>query len=179
MIRDIVRLACAAALLWVSAALAFAQVNMQPLYTTPISSAAATNRNKTDNPVTLTGSDLRVVPENFAALKLAPGFLVRLTVLDDSDYTGEFRIDQQGNISVPVLGVLHIAGETSSQARDDIARHLLEGQILKDPQVILTVLEYTAPQVTIIGEVAAPGKYPLLVSRNLVDVLAIAGGPTN
>ena len=49
---------------------------------------------------------------------------------------------------------------------------------MKDPQVSFTVIEYTAPEVTLIGEVTNPGKYPLLVPRKLVDVLALAGGPT-
>jgi polysaccharide export outer membrane protein len=122
---------------------------------------------------------LKTVPEDFAKLKLAPGFLLRLNVLDDPDFTGEYRVDDQGDIAVPILGILHVGDETAGEARALIRTRLLSGQILKDPQVILTVLEFTAPQVTIIGEVTAPGKYPLLASRNLVDVLALAGGPTN
>jgi polysaccharide export outer membrane protein len=55
---------------------------------------------------------------------------------------------------------------------------LLERKILQDPQVDLSIQEYTAPQVTIIGEVASPGKYPLLIPHSLVDVLALAGGTT-
>ena len=50
--------------------------------------------------------------------------------------------------------------------------------LLKDPQVDLSILEYSATEVSIIGEVASPGKYPLLVPRKLVDVLALAGGTT-
>ena len=41
-------------------------------------------------------SELRAVPQDFAQLKLAPGFLVGLNVLDDSDFAGTFRIDEQG-----------------------------------------------------------------------------------
>jgi polysaccharide export outer membrane protein len=123
-------------------------------------------------------SGLGIVPEDFAQLRLAPGFLVELKVLDDSDFQGDFRVDQDGDISLPILGTLHVAGETASEARDQVKKRLLKEQILKDPQVDLNVLEYTAPQVTIIGEVGSPGKYSLLVPRNLVDVLALAGGPT-
>jgi len=119
---------------------------------------------------------LGAVPEDFARMKLAPGFKLGLNVLDDPDFTGSFRIDEQGDISVPTLGTLHVAGETASEARAQIQRKLLEGKILKDPQVDLTVLEYTETEVTIIGEVAAPGKHPLLSPHKLVDVLAIAGG---
>ena len=101
-----------------------------------------------------------------------------LKVLDDSDFEGNFRVDQDGNIAVPILGTVHVAGETASEARIKSGSGSSMEQILKDPQVDLNVVEYTAPQVTIIGEVGSPGKYPLLVPRKLVDVLALAGGPT-
>ena len=61
---------------------------------------------------------------------------------------------------------MHVAGETVSQARVQIRKKLLDDQILKDPQVNLTVLEYTSPEVTIVGEVTDPGKYPLLDSAH-------------
>ena len=123
-------------------------------------------------------SGLMAVPEDFAKLTLAPGFLLSLSVLDDPDLVGTFRIDQHGDLSLPILGTIHVAGETVSDARVQIQNALLKNQILNDPQVNLTILEYTVPQVTIIGEVASPGRYPLLVPRSLVDVLAFAGGAT-
>jgi polysaccharide export outer membrane protein len=119
-----------------------------------------------------------MVPKDFAKLKLAPGFMVSLNVLDDPDFAGAFRIDQEGNIALPILGTMHIAGETVPEARIQIQQRLLKDQIMKDPQVTLTVVEYAAPEVTIIGELNAPGKYPLLVPSKLVDVLALAGGTT-
>jgi polysaccharide export outer membrane protein len=157
-----------------------AQVSMQqmPNYSSGPASSAAMNRNRTDVPAVVPNSELKVVPEDFALLKLAPGFLVSLNVLDDTDFSGTFRIDEQGNIDVPVLGTVHVAGETVSEARSQIKKQLVADQIMKDPQVSFSVIEYTAPEVTLIGEVSSPGKYPLLVPRKLVDVLALAGGPT-
>ena len=153
----------------------FAQVSLQQQM--PGLSSLPHGQSHSDTSSAVHSSGLGMVPEDFAQLKLAPGFLIGLNVLDDGDFQGSFRVDQEGNIALPILGSVHVAGETASEARDQIKIRLLSGQILKDPQVDLNVLEYTAPQVTIIGEVAAPGKYPLLVPRNLVDVLALAGGP--
>jgi polysaccharide export outer membrane protein len=123
-------------------------------------------------------SGLAAVPADFSKLKLSAGFMVSLNVLDDPDFTGSFRIDEQGDIALPILGTIHVGGETAQEARVQIAKRLLDEQILKAPQVILTVVEYTAPEVTLTGEVANPGKYPLLAPRKLVDVLASAGGTT-
>ena len=159
--------------------LAVAQITMQqmPNYSRGAASSAATSRNRAGASAT-SSSDLKMVPEDFAKLKLGPGFLVSLNVLDDGDFSGAYRIDEQGEITVPVLGSVHVAGETSAEAREQIKQMLLDKKILNDPQVTLTVIEYTAPEVTIIGEVSSPGKYPLLVPRKLVDVLALAGGTT-
>ncbi len=152
------------------------QIGMQQ--TTASQSGAPTNRNRPDAAAPMRNAGLVVVPPDFSMLKLAPGFLLSLNVLDDPDFAGAFRIDEQGNIAVPVLGTLHVAGETISAARTQIRRKLLDDRILIDPQVDLSIQEYSAPQVTIIGEVASPGKYPLLVPHTLVDVLALAGGTT-
>ena len=157
-----------------------AQVGTQqmPGSSTLRSSAAATGQNRSDAASAVDSPGLKMVPEDFAKLKLAPGFLLSLNVLDDPDLVGVFRIDQNGDIAPPVLGTMHVAGKTVSEARVQIRNKLLDDQILKDPQVNLTVIEYTSPEVTIIGEVAIPGKYPLLIPRTLVDVLALAGGTT-
>lgn len=172
-----------AAFLTLFPAAGVAQVGAQqmpaPSNGSPSSAATGvTSQNRSDAAAAMQGSALMMVPEDFAKLTLAPGFLVSLNVLDDTDMAGAFRIDQNGDIAVPVLGTMHIAGGTVAQARVQIRNKLLDDQILKDPQVNLAVMEYAAPEVTIVGEVTSPGKYPLLASRPLVDVLALAGGTT-
>jgi polysaccharide export outer membrane protein len=141
-------------------------------------SGATASRSRTDAAAAIRSAGLVAVPADFAQLKLAPGFLLSLNVLDDPDFAGSFRVDEQGNIALPILGTLRVGGETISEASVQIGKRLLEEEILKDPQVDLSVLEYSAPEVTIVGEVASPGKYSLLVPHNLVDVLALAGGTT-
>jgi polysaccharide export outer membrane protein len=117
-----------------------------------------------------------VLPDNFGELKLAPGFLITLDVLDDADLSGDFRIDQDGDLMLPGLGRVHVEGETASEAASQIQQLLLTRHIMLKPQVNLDVLQYTVPQVTIVGEVTSPGRYPLIAPENLVDVLALAGG---
>jgi polysaccharide export outer membrane protein len=119
-----------------------------------------------------------MVPEQFAHLKLAPGDLVSLNVLDDEDFKGQFRVGPGGDIAVPELGSVHVAGETTGEARQQIAKLLLDRGLLKDPQVEMDLIQYIAPEVKILGEVGAPGVFPLLAPENLEDVLALAGGPT-
>ncbi len=160
----------AAALLMATADLAVAQA---PRQTTTMGASAARARSAPSG-----ASGLGGVPQGFAQLRLAPGYLVSLDVMDDTDFTGAFRVDEDGNILVPVLGTVHVGGLTVPEAREIIRKGLLEGKILLDPQVQLSLIEYTAPEVTIMGEVTAPGKYPLLAPRRLIDVLMLAGGLT-
>ena len=153
-----------------------AQIDMQTLSNSQNGGSRGLSR--TTPPSIDRGTGLGAVPEDFAQLRLAPGFLVGLNVLDDSDFQGSYRVDQDGNIFLPILGAVHMAGETASEARTQIRKSLIDGRILNDPQVDLSILEYTLSQVTILGEVVGPGRYPLLTPHKLVDVLALAGGPT-
>src|SRR5277367_602584 len=159
-----------AALLILFTEISTAQVGVQQLSPSSIGGpSTAANANRSAAAAPMNGPGFILVPEDLAKLRLAPGFMVNLNVLDDPDFAGSFRIDQQGDIAVPVLGTVHLAGETVPEARVQIREMLLEGQILRDPQVNLIILEYTAPEITVIGEVANPGRYPLLVPRKLVD----------
>ena len=79
------------------------------------------------------------MPADFAQLKLAPGFLLSLNVLDDPDFVGTYRIDQDGNLVLPIVGTLHVAGKTVSEARVQIREVLLQEKILRDPQVDLSI----------------------------------------
>ena len=119
------------------------------------------------------------VPADFDKLRIAPGFLLALNVLDDADYSGTYRVDERGEIQLPFIGSLHVAGASAAEASSAIRQKLLDNKILNNPQVMLSIAEYTAPEVTILGEVGSAGKYPLLAPRKLVDVLALAGGPTD
>lgn len=116
------------------------------------------------------------IPEDLAKLALAPGFLVGLNVMDEPDLQGSYRVDASGDLDLPVLGSLKVAGMTPPVLARDIRDRLLKGRFLKDPQVTVNVLEYTAPDVTILGEVISPGRYPLLAPHSLTQVLALAGG---
>jgi polysaccharide export outer membrane protein len=118
------------------------------------------------------------VPSDIANLRLAPGFMLRLTVLDDPDFAGTFRVDEHGNLNVPVLGRVPVEGETASEAQAHLQRMLLDGRFLKDPQIELTVVEFPEGEITVLGEVARPGLVAVHGSRKLIDVLALAGGTT-
>lgn len=123
-------------------------------------------------------SGVVAVPEDFSSLKLASGFLLSLTVYDMPEISCDLRVDGAGNVEVPLSGSLHVAGLTVSEAKTAIQKKLMDARILKNPQLNLDVVQYAGENVTVFGEVQAPGRVQLLAPHSLADVLGMVGGET-
>jgi polysaccharide export outer membrane protein len=113
-----------------------------------------------------------------AALTLGPGDEMDVAVYGAPDLSGHTRISSDGNISIPLVGYIHVAGLTSSEAEAAIESHLRQNNIVNDPQVSIFVKDYNSSGVSVAGEVAKPGTYSTLGPHRLFDVLQAAGGPT-
>lgn len=118
------------------------------------------------------------VPEDFASLKLAPGFLLNVTVYDEPDFSGPTRVDNDGNINVPFLKPVHIGGDTVVQAKEALEKAFQDQGILKHPQVSIDVQQFASTTATVIGEVQNPGKVELLKPHTLLEVIGMTGGET-
>jgi len=123
-------------------------------------------------------SSLAVVPEDFSMLKLSPGFLLSLDVYDVPELSYDLRIDTNGDVTIPMIGPVHVSDGTVTQAAAKIAQRLRDAKILNDPQVSLNIAQYAGLNITVLGEVHSPGRMELLTAHNLADVLALAGGVT-
>jgi polysaccharide biosynthesis/export protein len=112
------------------------------------------------------------------ALQISAGDLLDVNVFDTVELSGRLRVDEHGAIALPLGGDLVLSGLTAEQAGHAIEKKLLEKDILKDPHVSVTVLEYATQGVTVLGEVKNPGVYPLLGAHGLLDLISAAGGVT-
>jgi len=121
---------------------------------------------------------LAAAPEDFSTLQIAPGFLLSLEVFDTPEYSFSLRVDSNGNVNIPTVGSVHVEGLTLVDAGAKIATGLRDAKILNDPQVNLNIEEYASRDITVLGEVHAPGRIELLAPRHLDDVIAMAGGET-
>lgn len=124
-------------------------------------------------------SGMTVAPEDFEKLKLAPGYLLKMDVYDTPEMSRELRIDEQGNVTVPLLGSMHLSGKTLPEAQTMLATELVQQKILIRPQVELNVIEFTGKNISVLGEVHSPGRVQLLGPKPLGDVLALAAGETD
>jgi polysaccharide biosynthesis/export protein len=112
------------------------------------------------------------------ALQIAPGDLLDLDVFDTPELSAKLRVDEHGSVTLPVAGTLSVRGLTAEQAGQAIEARFRVTDVLKDPHVSVTVLEYATQGVTILGEVRNPGVYPLLGAHGLLDLISAAGGQT-
>ena len=118
------------------------------------------------------------IPEDFSTLQLAPGFLLSMEVFDTPEFSLDLRVDNNGNVNIPIVGSVHVGDLTLVEAAAKIAASLRDGKILNEPQVNLNVREYASRNITVLGEVHAPGRIELLAPRHLDEVIAMAGGET-
>jgi len=109
--------------------------------------------------------------------KLGIGDAIRVTVFQQPDLTTETRISEKGSIAMPLVGEVKVAGKSQAEAAAQIAASLKNGKFLKNPQVAVAITTVRSRQVSVLGAVARPGRYPLDdTSLQLSDVIAAAGG---
>ncbi|MBI4784705.1 MAG: polysaccharide export protein [Oscillatoriophycideae cyanobacterium NC_groundwater_1537_Pr4_S-0.65um_50_18] len=111
----------------------------------------------------------------FLGYQLSGGDTIYVNVLRFPDLSFQGTIDLEGNLLVPLVGVLHLKGLTTAQARSQIQIAL--DRYVVNPQVDVILIAQRPVQVTILGEVVKPGLYPLPAPQLSVALLA-AGGST-
>lgn len=110
---------------------------------------------------------------------LGPGDAVRVTVYGNPDLTLETKVSEAGKITFPLIGEVIVGRLSAAAAEKKIATGLETGGFLRNPQVNVTVTQMQSQQVSVLGQVNRPGRFPLEGRRNLTDVLAMAAGLTN
>ena len=110
---------------------------------------------------------------------LDPTVTMPYNIVVSSGSTGQlmdYLIDVDGNIDYPVLGKIKLVGLTVEEAKELFKKKFSEGQLLKDPVVMVRVLNF---RVTVAGEVRSPGVYPVSGERvSILEALGMAGDLT-
>jgi polysaccharide biosynthesis/export protein len=109
--------------------------------------------------------------------RLGPGDIVRIQVFQNPDLTVEARLSEAGVISYPLLGAVRLSGLSASQGEQLIATRLRDGKFVQNPQVTVNVLTFRSQQVSVLGNINRPGRYPIeTTGMRLSEVLSLAGG---
>jgi polysaccharide export outer membrane protein len=118
-----------------------------------------------------------VTPTDLRLEALGMGDMVRVSVFRNPELTTEARVSERGTILFPMIGEVNVAGLTPSQAGARIADKLRSGKYVVNPEVTVSMMQVNSRQVSVLGNVVKPGRYPLdSTTAHLTDVIALAGG---
>ncbi|MGH8795568.1 MAG: polysaccharide export protein EpsE [Caldimonas sp.] len=108
---------------------------------------------------------------------LGVGDVVRISVYQNPDLATEARISELGQINFPLIGNVTVGGSTVSAAEQKIAKALRDGGFVLKPQVTIQVTQIRSNQISILGQVGRPGRYPIDIAGTKVsEMIAAAGG---
>ena len=121
----------------------------------------------------LSGAALSATSET---LLIGPGDLLHIQVVDTPELEQHPRVTDGGEVPLAGVGSVKVSGLTPSAAATVIQDRLVSAHYMNHPQVLVSVDQYATQNISILGEVKAPGAYPIGTPRSILDVLALAGG---
>ena len=108
--------------------------------------------------------------------RLGPNDVVRIQVYGEEDLTVDGKVDGDGNINYPLLGMISVAGKTSQELQEYLTTRLAGGYV-RDPKVTASIFKYRNFYVS--GEVRTPGGFPYEEGLSVQKAISIAGGMTD
>lgn len=111
--------------------------------------------------------------------RILPADILDITVFQEPDLKSTLRVSNDGTIAFPLIGVVPVGGLSPQMAAQAI-RDKLAGGYLINPQVSVTVTEFSKRRFTVLGEVQKPGAYDMPDQQEITVLQAIgmAGGYT-
>jgi polysaccharide export outer membrane protein len=123
-------------------------------------------------------SRLNTQAASISEIILGPGDVLSINVWQNKDFSGSYKIDQNGNIFMPLVGEIKAEGISAHKLRAGVITSLEE--YIVDPQVKLAVTSYRSRKVYVLGEVRKPGIYQMDDTlTTIIAALAAAGGFTD
>jgi len=106
---------------------------------------------------------------------IGPGDIIGISVWKDESLTRTVVVLPDGKITFPLLGDLVAGGKTVAQLKKDLESGLT--RYVADSNVTVEVKQSNSMIIYIIGRVNAPGRQVMLANTNVLQALAMAGGP--
>ena len=107
---------------------------------------------------------------------LGSGDQIQVVVYRQPDLSGEFSLDREGYVALPLVGEIAAADLTTRQLEDEIESRLQAGGFLISPQVGVQLVTHRSFYV--VGEVGTPGSYEYRNGLTVITAIALAGGYT-
>lgn len=107
--------------------------------------------------------------------RLGSGDRIDLNVFQAEQLTREYQVNSKGEIQLPVAGRVSVGGLTVDEAQAEIVKALIEN-VMIDPQVTISISEYSSNEISVTGAVQSPNLYTVKEGRSPFEMLTMAGG---
>lgn len=107
--------------------------------------------------------------------KVGPQDLLEITVFEVEKLNKTVRVSSQGNINLPLLGILKVKGLTADELEEEI-QSLLAEKYIQNPQVNVLIREYRNQRISVMGAVKNAGVFDVTGQKTILDMLGVAGG---
>lgn len=118
--------------------------------------------------------DLPSPPPESPVYRLAPGDKVSLQVFGQTELSGQFDVNADGNLSLPLVGSVPARNRTVAQLTSDLNTKF--DRFVVNPRFTLDVVTYRP--VFVLGQVSRPGSFPFAAGMTVQQAVALAGGYT-
>jgi polysaccharide biosynthesis/export protein len=143
------------------------------------SATSPTDKSNTGSPALTASETSDSGPVADSTLRLGIGDLVEISVYNVPELAAKVRVSNSGDVYLPLIDYVHVAGLTTEEAQTLIEKRLSDGAFVKSPHVAVFVDEYASQGASVLGEVTKPGVYPVLGEQRLLDLISAAGGFTD
>lgn len=109
---------------------------------------------------------------------LGPGDTFTLEIVGEKDLPHEYQVASDGTVDFPYVHTLKVADLEAQEVARLVRERLIAEKVLSDPSVVVQVKEYASRHVTLLGQVAKPGSFPLVPGMSLIQAISQAGGLT-
>ncbi len=125
------------------------------------------------NPRELTFSRLPGVSGDY---RIGPGDQLAIEVVNLPEMSLNLEVSNSGVINMPLVGQFRAADLTAAELEAELAEVLRKKDLVRNPEVLVDVVEYVAKPIFILGEVDKAGEYIMSQQLTLMDAILIAGG---
>ncbi len=143
----------------------------QPPTATPPVGAEKNESPRTPSSVSGDSTGLPIDPRTYV---IGTEDIINIRVFHDADFSGPRGVRPDGKITMPLIGDVQAAGLTPQRLAAQLKEMISE--YLKQPDVVVEVLQVNSKSYSVTGSVMKPGRYPLVLQKNVFDAINDAGG---
>lgn len=123
-------------------------------------------------------SSQEIDPRKALVYRIATNDRIRIGVFQEPDLDMIARVDMKGTVNLPLLGTVSVKNLTIPEAEMIVENAYRDQRYLRNPQVTISVEQYTPREISIQGQIGSPGRYvlPIEQTMSVLELVTKAGG---